>query len=100
MAQTKKLDGGGRVPHPLSEIVSYGTKSQLEGGGLGPPYPFFLKPKFFCKMGYLYFQIFGIKIDHFRGLNGTLEGQGGAGESKNGPKGGQKGVKKAQKWPF
>ena len=29
-------------------------------------------------MGDLYFQIFGIKIGHFRGLNGPLEGQGRA----------------------
>ena len=52
-------------------------------------------------MGDLYFQIFGIKIGHFRGLNGPLQGQGGAHESKNGPKkgskGGQKGVKNGPK---
>ena len=41
-------------------------------------------------MGDLDFQIFGIKIDHFRGLNGPLEGQGGACESKIVPKRGLK----------
>ena len=43
-------------------------------------------------MGDLYFQIYWIKIDHFRGLVGPLEGQGGARESKIVPK---KGLKKA-----
>ena len=46
-------------------------------------------------MGDLYFQIFGIKIDHFRGLNGPLEGQGGARESKIVP---QKGPKTGVIW--
>ena len=45
-------------------------------------------------MGDLNFLIYWIKIDHFRGLNEPLEGQGGARESKNGPK---KGSKRGQK---
>ena len=48
-------------------------------------------------MGDRDFQIFGIKIDHFRGLNGALEGQGRARESKIGPK---KGLKRALFGPF
>ena len=41
-------------------------------------------------MGDWDFQIFGIKIDYLRGLNGPLEGQGGARESKIMPKTGPK----------
>ena len=41
-------------------------------------------------MGDWDFQIFGIKIDHFRGLNGALEGHGRARESKTVPKKGLK----------
>ena len=41
-------------------------------------------------MGDRDFQIFPIKIDHFRGLNGPLEGQGRARESKIVPKKGPK----------
>ena len=43
-------------------------------------------------MGDRDFQIFPIKIDHFRGLSGPLEGQGRARESKIVPKEGLKRV--------
>ena len=45
--------------------------------------------KNFWKMGDLYFQICGIKIDHFWSLNWPLEGQHGGSESKNHPKSGE-----------
>ena len=44
-----------------------------------------------------HFQIYWIKIDHFRGLVGPLEGRGGARESKIEPK---KGLKQALFGPF
>ena len=72
------MDRGG---HPISEIVSYGTFSEI-GGSSGPPPSKIFVAKKNLKNGDWDFQIFGIKIDHFQGLNGPLEGQGGAAESK------------------
>ena len=75
-----------------------GVQFQKEGGGPVAPHPKILfEPIFFWKMGDLYFQIFGIKIDHFWGLNWPLEGQGRARESKIVPK---KGLKQALFGPF
>ena len=48
-------------------------------------------------MGDLDFRMYWTKIDHFQGLSGPLEGQGGARESKNGPKRGSKRGQKGSK---
>ena len=49
-------------------------------------------------MGDWDFQIFPIKIDHFRGLSGPLEGQGRPRESKIVPKKGLKQVRIGRFW--
>ena len=75
----------------MKSHLSYGTFSEI-GGGVrwAPPHPKFLfGPKNSWKVGNLYFQIYWIKIDHFRGLIWPLEVQ--RGESKNHQK-------KSEKW--